>query len=262
MPNTGEGGEGAGAGTGSTTGGTTAATTTTTTGAGDQGGQQQQQQQSQQQQQVATRPDYLPESYWDAEKGAPKADALSKIFADHEARTKNAITDWSKLELKTSVKGLDDKEVEIDRDAPMVKALGEIAKERGWTGEDVQPLIDMVATMQRSSAEAEMKDFIKLGGGDVKKANERANAVVTQAARLLGWTGQAGADGKVDESGRRAAVRLMADIHSSEAFEVLEKLITATQAPGAASGGGGGGEVKDIALRWYGDGSLPQKKAS
>jgi len=259
MPNTGEGGEGAGGGAGSTTGSTTTVPAGTTTGAGDQGGQQQQQQN--QQSQVATRPDYIPETYWDAEKGAPKVEDISKIFQAHDARTKGVIADWSKHELKTSVKGLDDKEVEIDREAPLVKALGEIAKERGWTGEDVQPLIDMVATMQKSAAEAEVTDFLKLGGGDVKKANERANAVVTQAARMLGWTGQAGADGKVDEAGRRAAVRLMADIHSSEAFEVLEKLITATQAPGSAANGGGGGEVKDIASRWYGDGSL-QKKAS
>lgn len=260
MPNTGEGGEGAGGGAASTTGGAaTTAATTTTTGAGDQGGQQQQQQT--QQTQVATRPDYLPESYWDAEKGAPKIEDISKIFAAHEARTKNVITDWDKLELKTSVKGLDDQEITIDRDAPMVKALGEIAKERGWTGEDVQPLVDMVATMQRAAAEAEINSFLKLGGGDRKKANDRAEAVVAKAASLLGYTGQAGADGKVDDSGRRAVVRLMSDIHSSEAFEVLEKLINATQAPGSASGGGGGGETIDIASRWYGDGSL-KKKAS
>lgn len=261
MPNTGEGGEGAGggAGAGAAAGaGAGAAGGAAGAGAGDQGGQQQQQQN--QQSQVATRPDYIPESYWDAEKGAPKVEDISKIFQAHDARTKNVIADWGKYELKTSVKGLDDKEIEIDREAPMVKALGEIAKERGWTGEDVQPLVDMVATMQRAAAEAEINGFLKLGGGDRKKANDRAEAVVAKAATLLGYTGEAGADGKVDDSGRRAVVRLMADIHSSEAFEVLEKLINATQSPGSASGGGGGGETKDIASRWYGDGSL--KKAS
>ncbi len=261
MPNTGEGGEGAGGGAGAAGAGAGAGAAGGAAGAGsgDQGGQQQQQQN--QQSQVATRPDYIPETYWDAEKGAPKVDDISKIFQAHEARSKGVIADWSKHELKTSVKGLDDKDIEIDRDAPMVKALGEIAKERGWTGEDVQPLIDMVATMQRASAEAEINDFLKLGGGDKKKASDRTNAVITKAAGLLGYTGQAGGDGKVDETGRQAVVRLMADIHSSEAFEVLEKLINAAQAPGSVVSGGGGGETTDIASRWYGDGSL-KKKAS
>jgi hypothetical protein len=54
----------------------------------------------------ATKPDYLPESFWDATKGEPKADDLKKFWADRDA-ARAAVPDKPegyKLELPPDVK--------------------------------------------------------------------------------------------------------------------------------------------------------------
>ena len=217
-------------------------------GASGQQGQGQQGQQGaqggqQQQQQAPTRPDYIPEAYWDATKGAVKAEDLGKVLTAHEARTKGAIADWDKHELKTAIKDSKGNQLEVKRDSPLVKALGDIVKARGWTNDDVQPLVDMIATTMAATSENDRQEYLSIGGGDETKADQRQTAMVAKAVQLLGTKG---ADGKVPETDpvRRDIIGLLTGVTSKAQFETLEKLITAASgAPAGANLNGAGGEV-------------------
>jgi hypothetical protein len=170
------------------------------------------------------RPDYIPEAFWDAEKGAPKLEDIGaklKTVAEREAQ---AIQDWDKFELKTEIKDLQGNAITIDRDNPLVKALGGIAKERGWGPADVNPLIDTIVTAQKAAVEAEKAEFESLG--DQRFA--RRDAVLARGAALLGE----GGDAKI-----RGVVSL---ISTAEQFKIFESLVNAAAGPRAAEPRPGG----------------------
>lgn len=202
--------------------------------------------------QAAQRPSYIPEALWDTTKNEVKGEDLGKILTAHQARETGKITDFAKVELKTSVKAFDGGEYTLNRDNPLVKAVGGIAVERGWTGQDLQPILDAVATAENAAAEAETNEYLKLGSGDRAKADIRANAVIERAARLLGFTGKPAADGKIDETMKVAVKKIVASFGSVEQFETLEKILNAAGGPAAASLAGGG-TVTNIAERLYPD---------
>lgn len=246
------------AGTTGTTG-TTGATQQTQQQSTQQQSTQQTQQQTQQTQATPTRPDYLPDTYWDATKNAPKADELKALFDGHTKRQAELITDPAKVELKTELKDRAGNPIEINRDEPLVKAVLEMAKGR-FSGSDVNALVETVITAELASAEAEHQEYLQFGGGDEAKAKARTNAIFERGATLLGKDDQ----GKPTDEGKKAMATIMAGLSTKAQFEALEKLIGAE--PAAAAAGGGGGNVTNIAESWYGKDGLSgpgsQKKAS
>lgn len=172
------------------------------------------------------RPDYIPEAYWDAEKGAPKLEDIGaklKTVAEREAAAA-LVADWEKFELKTDIKDIAGNEITIDRDNPLVKALGGIAKERGWGPDDVNPLINTIVTAQKAAVEAEKREFESLG--DQRFA--RRDAVLARGAALLGE----GGDTKI-----KAIVSL---ISTADQFKIFEQFVNAAAGPRAAEPRPGG----------------------
>lgn len=171
-----------------------------------------------------TRPEYIPEGYWDAEKGAPKLEEIGQKLKTVAEREAAAITDWDKFELKTDIKDIQGNAITIDRDNPLVKALGGIAKERGWGPADVNPLIDTIVTAQKAAVEAEKAEFESLG----EQRFARRDAVLARGAALLGDGGDARIKGVVSL------------ISTAEQFKIFEDLINAAAGPRAAEPRPGG----------------------
>lgn len=172
------------------------------------------------------RPDYIPEAYWDAEKGAPKLEDIGaklKTVAEREAAAA-LVADWDKFELKTAITDIAGNPITIDRDNPLVKALGGIAKERGWGPDDVSPLIDTIVTAQKAAVEAEKREFESLG--DQRFA--RRDAVLARGAALLGEGGDAKIKG------------IVSLISTAEQFKIFEQFVNAAAGPRAAEPRPGG----------------------
>lgn len=195
------------------------------------------------------RPDFLPESYWDAEKGSAKLEDLGKLAADHAARQAELIDDPEKFDWSNvKVAGPDGVDITIDPENPLVKAFTSMGKDRGWTKSDVSAAAELILNAEKSAAEARAKEYEALG----PKRAERLTSAVQTIARLAGYTGQAGQDGKVDDTVlREAQAFLGSTIQSKAQFEFLEKVLSAAGLPPAAEAGGTGGKVVDVAKRLY-----------
>jgi hypothetical protein len=191
-----------------------------------------------------TRPDYIPESLWDATKNAPKGDDLGKILTAHQARQANLIDDPAKFDLKPTVKAADGQTFEFDTESPLMKGVLGMAKGR-FTKEDVRDLGDLVLTAQVAAKDAEHAEFLTIGGGDEAKAHQRFNAVMAKGAALLGQ------DGKETPESKKAFTQVLAVISTKAQFEVLEKLVGLQGLPGAAGGTGNTGGVIPIAQQLY-----------
>jgi hypothetical protein len=185
------------------------------------------------------RPDYIPEAFWDAEKGAPKLEDIGaklKTVADREAAAA-LVADWDKFELKTEIKDIAGNAITIDRDNPLVKALGGIAKERGWGPEDVNPLIDTIVTAQKAAVEAEKREFESLG--DQRFA--RRDAVLARGAALLGEGGDAKIKG------------IVSLISTAEQFKIFEQFVNAAAGPRAAEPRPGGTPLSNLEVLYPDD---------
>ena len=230
-------------------------------GGGGGGGNQQQQpnqQPNQQAQPAPTRPDYLPESFWDPTKNAVKGDDLKAHFESFSKRQAEIVTDPAKVELKSALKDRAGNPIDINREEPLVKAVLALAKDRGLTTGDVQAMTDMVVQAELAAAEAEQQEFLAFGGGDEAKANARLTALIARGATLLGKDDQ----GKPTADAMKAMNTIAAGLSTKAQFEALEKLIGVD--PAAASGTGSG-KPADIAKSWYGEDGLSgtgMKKAS
>jgi hypothetical protein len=245
-----------GAGGASTTTSDTQQTTTQTTDGGQSTTQTTQSdggQQTQQTQQTTTqtteapkRPDWAPETFWDATKGELKGEDIGKILASHAERQADIITDPAKVAIKSDLKGKDGNPIVFNTESPLLKAAAEMGAKRGWTNGDLSAMAEIVATAQLAAAEAEDAEILALGNGDRGKADARLQAVLTKGAALIA----ADEKGNPSPEATKALSTLVASIHSRGEFETLEKLINAAGGPNAAAAGGGG-EVVDIAKRWY-----------
>lgn len=185
------------------------------------------------------RPDYIPEAFWDAEKGTPKLEDIGaklKTVAEREAAAA-LVADWDKFELKTDIKDIAGNAITIDRDNPLVKALGGIAKERGWGPEDVNPLIDTIVTAQKAAVEAEKREFESLG--DQRFA--RRDAVLARGAALLG------------EGGDTKIKGIVSLISTAEQFKIFEQFINAAAGPRAAEPRPGGEAPSNLEILYPDD---------
>ena len=190
--------------------------------------------------QKAEKPKDLPDTYWDAEKGAVKTDDLIKAANDLAASKKDVITDLAAVKLTpTVVKDYYGKDIKLDAEAPIVKAMLGLAKEEGLRAGTANKLVDLVLQAQVASQEADAKEFAKIGDN----AEARFKAAAAKAATQLGYTGTAGPDGKVDESMKVRAQNLFSRLDNHEDFLVLEELLGLKAGPTAAEAGGAGGVV-------------------
>ena len=207
---------------------------------------------------ATTRPDYLPETFWDPTKNAVKDTDLKAHFENHSKRQAEVFSDPTKFQFKTELKDAEGKPIELNTDEPLVKAVFGLAKERGLTTGDVNALTEVVLQAEIASAEAEKKEYLAFGGGDEAKALARLTALATRGATLLGKDDQ----GKPTADAQKAMNTIIAGLSTKAQFEALEKLIAGDP---AAATGAGAGKTPDIAKSWYGEDGLSgtgMKKAS
>lgn len=179
------------------------------------------------------RPDYIPENFWDAEKGFKTEDfnSLVAFKAEHDANAAQVPEkpDGYKVALPKDFKipeGVELKEGEslIDENDPRIAVAREFAHQSGMSQSDFEGLIALGAQMDLNEGamlkEAAVKQRDLLGG----KAEERINAVTS-------WLGA-----KVGGELANALAPMMFTAKSIEAFEALMRLNR-----GAVPGGPGSG---------------------
>lgn len=138
-------------------------------GASDQG---QQQSQNSGQQQAPQRPAYIPEKYWNAEKGEVLADNFSRDFNDLSAfkaesdvrkQSLPAAPDKYEIKLPEGFKPPEGMTFEFKADDPALAQARNLAHQKGWSQEDFSEALGIfastkVAELQQTNAarEAEM----------------------------------------------------------------------------------------------------------
>lgn len=123
-----------------------------------------------------TRPDYLPEAYWDAEKGEAKAgaltEALKKLGELEAAQAERAKLVPEKAEgyepaLPEGFKLPDGIEIQLDTNDPVYAAARAFAKERGFTQAEFSSLLELnaqrVVAEHRTLSAAVAAERTKLG---------------------------------------------------------------------------------------------------
>jgi len=171
-----------------------------------------------------TRPEALPEDYWDGEAGAPKWDALSEKltkvqeYEAAEAARREAVpveANAYKLDLPENVVGIDGKPVRLIADDPATKAAQELAAKHGLTQEQFTDFVAFHAGQllagQKAADSAIRAEMTKLGA----EAPARIKAVESALKQQLGDKGTALSD----------------SLFTAEAVEALEALIAKLTTP-------------------------------
>jgi hypothetical protein len=185
---------------------------------------------------AAARPDYIPEKYWDAEKGEPKNGELSELWKKleereaAEAERAKGIPEKPedyKVALPEGFKIPDGIDLKLDVNDPAFKRAQAFAKERGLTQSDFSNLLAIEAERKAVEHQALLKaveaEKAKLGENRIARldavetklaaklpapqAKALASLMVTADAveaieTLITMTGLAGFDGSRDGSGR------------------------------------------------------------
>ena len=185
------------------------------------------------------RPDWLPESIWDAEKGFKKEDfdALVASKAERDAAKAQVPekADGYQAKLPATFKlpegfELPQGETVLDENDPRIASLREVAHQKGWSQSDFEDVIAYgihqdIAEQQRMK-EAVSAEREKLGS----RAKERIQAVTT-------WL-----DAKLGADVARSLHSMMFTAKQAEAFEALMRL-NRGDVPGTP---GAGRDVKPV----------------
>lgn len=169
----------------------------------------------------AERPEWLPESFWDADKGFKKEDFDSLVASKAERDAAKAqVPEKPELyaaKLPATFKlpdgfELPEGEVALKADDPRIEALREVAHAKGWSQADFEDVLafgvkqDIAETTRMKEAVAAERE--KLGA----RAKERINAVTT-------WL-----DAKLGPNVARSLHSMMFTAQQAEAFEALMRL--------------------------------------
>lgn len=186
---------------------------------------------------AVTRPDYLPESYWDTATNAPKADALKTDLADlatlrtekeTRAATIPAKPEDYKIELPEGFEIPGGLEFKPDPADPLFADFQKFAKERNYTQDDARHLVGFYANIllrQNQGAEAAR-------GEQMKALGAAATTRVDAAKRWL--------SANVSEPQARVLSYALNTKDGVEAVEALVAKLGGVQ----ARGGPGNGDLK------------------
>lgn len=135
----------------------------------------------------ASRPDWVPESMWDAEKGAPKIDDIGKSYAeltkfkaDTEARmsARPETADAYKLELPEGFKTPEGVDIKFDPVDPLVSMAREIAHAAGMDQAAFSGLLakraEQLAADHAAASAAYQAEVAKLGEKGVERIRAAA----------------------------------------------------------------------------------------
>lgn len=191
-----------------------------------------------------TAPDGLPEAYWDAEAGAVKPEAYTRLAELEAAAADRAVpesADAYELALPEPVVGLDGKPVAFDAEDPLVKALLPAFHEAGVPQAGLSKILQAYAATEVAAARAEQEqatayvaaEQVKLGAGH----KERTAALHSQVIAAIG---------------AESAEALRAQMRSADAVLALETLVSKLQGPAMSAAPAQTPATPDIATRLYG----------
>lgn len=180
---------------------------------------------TQQQTQTASRPDWLPEPYWDAKAGALNTDEFGKHYgevASNAAKYAERIAavppkpeDYkAELKLPDGVKLPEGISFDPAKD-PRLPLITKLAHERGWTQDDMNALVAFDAQMHIADHNAQVARVL----AEDKKLGEKA---VERRAAVTNWV-KALADKKEITADEAAAIN--AEFMDASAITLVEKLI-------------------------------------
>lgn len=180
----------------------------------------------------ATKPDYLTDDFWDADKGEVKADALKDALANLSAvrEAKDYVIDVP-AEMRKEM-GLKDGESAFDPEAPMVKLLPEILSELKVDPKAVPAVMAKIAAV----LQAEDKQLEALTIEEVKKLGDNGpQRLLAMRNAIVGHLGD-DADAFLSVFGRVGA----------SALTGLEKILNKAGGAAAFDGSGGGGKKSSL----------------
>lgn len=180
-----------------------------------------------------TRPEYIPETFWDASANAVKgkdfADhltQLSALKAEHDARLAARPEKPDGYQLAFPKDFTPEIPIAFDAADPRVSALREFGHKRGWTQDDFSEAL----TIEAARVVSEHKAFQAAEAAEKQKLGANGTARVTALKTFL--TGMLGAQAAVDLLGDEKNPGLV--VFSAKSIEHLEKL---QQAVTRAAGG-------------------------
>lgn len=188
-----------------------------------------------------TRPDYVPETFWDAATNSVKAQEftthigeLAALKAQHEARLAAKPKDAGGYELKFPETFKPDTPIEFKPDDPRVAELRAFAHEQNWD----QATFSRALEIEAKKVSADNKAYNDAVAEETRKLGANATARVTALRTwLAGHLGAAGAD---DLLGTDKKAGLL--VYSAAGIEHLEKLQLALSNQGGSRPNGNGRE--------------------
>jgi hypothetical protein len=182
----------------------------------------------------AARPDFIPEKFWDAEKGAPKVN-WQALEAREAAEAERAALipetpDGYQPVLPEGFALPDGVELMIDVNDPAFKAAQAFAKERGLT----QPEFSTLLTLEAQRVTAEKARLGSAIEAEKAKLGEQRGARIKAVDDFL--------LGRLPEKQAKALQNLMV---TAEAVEAFETLMGAVKSDGVGGFGGGRDGGKD-----------------
>lgn len=198
---------------------------------------------------TVSRPEYVPESFWDPATNQVKAQEftthigeLAALKAQHDARLAARPKDASGYELKFSETFKPEIAVKFDETDPRVAPLRALAHELNLD----QPTFSRLLEVEAQRVIAEDKAYKTVAAAEIQKLGANGTARVTAAKTWL--AGILGADG---------AAQLMDRAVLASDVELLEKLQLAFTSQGGSTYSGNGREpppppATTITDRWYG----------
>jgi len=137
--------------------------------------------------QVVTRPDDIPEQFWDAKTGAVRADALSKAWKDTRKELELAKKAHTKAPEKVEDYKYDapaDSPIKLDAKDPALNVFRNVAHAAGLSQEQYAAILGGFLDGMKEHVPAETKIDIE---AEKKKLGPNADAI---AAAVLGWGNQ------------------------------------------------------------------------
>jgi hypothetical protein len=198
---------------------------------------------------VAARPDWLPESFWDAEANAPKAEDLTarlsradELEAAEAARREGvpAGADEYKLDLPENVVGLDGQPVRLIPDDPGTKEAQALAAELGLSQASFTKLVAFHAGQLLGAQKAQAEQFQAEMAAELTKLGTNAKARVDAVSSGLG-----------QHLGDKAQALLDA-MGTADAVEALETLLAKVSAPAISASPQAEAGPQSLAQRLYG----------
>jgi hypothetical protein len=179
---------------------------------------------------AAERPDYLPETAWDSEAKAPRADFIKTAFdthAAHEARlaARPEKPDGYKLELPKEFKS--ETPLKFLPDDPRVAALQAFGHKNNWS----QAEFSEALTFEAMRVTADNKSWTDYQAAEKAKAGANGEARATAIKTFL--TGHVGEE---------TAKTIFSGLTSYAQFEAVERLMTAVATGGGSQYRNGGRE--------------------